>query len=394
MRILAFQPHPYDGSEIYWRRDMGALVHAWIALGHDASLVLFEAGGVPPGAGLPLLLTDPIRARDPAWWRAQRPDAVIFNTWGASRYRPIWDAALAVTPRIVDRLDTDGIRSPRVELESYLFSMWSRMKDVTRRRWRSPLAWPYSLAHAAVQGAVPSLLDLKMAAALAHLPAVTAESPIAAARIRRFQQIFGHSGDNVHQVPHPVVEDALPEVRPDARERLITSVGRWDSHQKNLPLLLDVLRDFIRVNPGWRVELVGNLGKQEGFARAAVAGLPIELMGPLPHGQVYPVLARARIFVMSSRHESFNIAAAEALCCGCSVVAPAHIATGPWFCATRSGTVAPVYSRTGLVDALSAEAAAWESGAREPDRIANHWRSVTGARAVAKRLVELVGGIG
>ena len=101
-------------------------------------------------------------------------------------------------------------------------------------------------------------------------------------------------------------------------------------------------------------------------------------------------MRNSKIFLMSSRHESFGIAAAEALCAGCSVVGPPHIPSVPWFCGSDSGTVATTYSKTGLGDALEAEASAWETGMRDPLKISANWHSRVGAEAVARQLVSLL----
>jgi hypothetical protein len=107
-----------------------------------------------------------------------------------------------------------------------------------------------------------------------------------------------------------------------------------------------------------------------------------------PHREVGAICQRSKIFLMTSRTESFNIAAAEALCCGCSVVGPVEIASVPFFAGEASGTVACRQRRSHFLDALGAEVQAWEAGMRNPGRIAQTWLAAVGSAAVAKKTLE------
>src|SRR5690606_19663012 len=106
---------------------------------------------------------------------------------------------------------------------------------------------------------------------------------------------------------------------------------RWESHQKNFPLMLKVLNGVLQQHPDWTALLLGTLPRNgaKALSRLGDVAERIVLGGSRPHAKVCEELSRSRIFVMTSRTESFGIAAAEALCCGTSVVGPAHIASVP-----------------------------------------------------------------
>lgn len=102
------------------------------------------------------------------------------------------------------------------------------------------------------------------------------------------------------------------------KKNQIISVGRWESYQKNFPLLVKWLSTFLDENPDWTSLVVGS-------------GLPEK--SPHPRISLSPFLAAhelsrqmqsSKLFLSSSRFESFGLAAAEAACCGCLPVGAAE----------------------------------------------------------------------
>lgn len=395
-KIYTFQPLIYRSSDERFRvTNLGAIVEALTALGWEAQQVAYAPEPGLVGKELDgILLCSPEKAEDPSWWSALRPRAVISNTWGAPRFKAARDAILRATPKLLERLDTDGIRSPLICWPSYIYRDWSAYKD-----YPSALHRRTALAQTVIKGVlrclVPGLLDKKLALSLSSVPVVTAESPQAVERLVRFQQQFGYDGKNLHYSPFPVNEKYWVETSSNTpKENLLISVGRWNAHQKNFPLLLRVTNAFLLQHESWQAILPGALpGGQESLLKKCcpLTRQRIILPGPLNHQAIYEQMARSKIFFMPSRYESFGIAAAEALCLGASVVGPAHIPSVPWFCGSDSGTVATLYTKNGLLDALAAEATLWSQGARSAEKIANHWRSEVGALSVARKMLRFLG---
>jgi len=94
---------------------------------------------------------------------------------------------------------------------------------------------------------------------------------------------------------------------------------------------------------------------------------------------------RAKIYLMASRYESFCIAAAEALTCGCTVVGSSEIASAYYFTETNSGLVAPTRTHCDFSRTLDAEVEMWAAGRRDPARIAAIWKERAGSREVARQ---------
>jgi glycosyltransferase involved in cell wall biosynthesis len=170
------------------------------------------------------------------------------------------------------------------------------------------------------------------------------------------------------------------------RQNHIICVGRWETKQKDLPLVLKALEDFLALQPDWSATLIGteprDLDQRLKRIRPEVRNR-VRFAGKLPHRDLARFYQSAKIYFLASRHEGFCIAAAEALCCGCAVVGPVDTAGMQFVAGYASGTVSCRRSRHHLVDALCAEAAAWEAGWRDPRQIAGTWTQRVSARVVA-----------
>lgn len=383
---LAAIPIPYEPGEAFWSRDMGLTVLALRKLGVDARLVAL--GNSPsPSPDLPLILGSREDFGNPDWWRQWQPGGVILTGWSASRFNDIRRAVLAVTPRVIERLDTDGVRSPRIWLRNYAMKSFQN---------RLEAANPLKKLFAPVLSVLDilagyGLIGRRVAGAMSLLPALAAESPIAAERTRRLMRQYYQQIPPIDCIPHPVAEEYMRPAPNLVRQNRIVSVGRWHACQKNFPLLLKVLEKFLAYNPDWEADIIGQLptGWQPQRWRGG-AGFQnrVRFHGLKPHREIAALYQQSKIFLMTSRHESFNIAAAEALCCGCSVVGPVEIASVPFFTSEASGTVVCRQTRDHFLDALGVEVWTWKTGRRNPDMIGQHWLATVGATAVARQFLE------
>lgn len=385
--ILAAIPLGYSDGDAYWARDLGLVVTAMRKLGVDARLVaLGKRENHDPALPLELGTLDDFR--NPEWWRRMNPRAIVLNTWSAPRYDAVRKAALAATPYIMERLDTDGVRSPSSCLRTYTVSTFGHHLDSGSlpRRLLAPFL---TLLRVAAVGCFPALLDEKMAHTMSRVPMLAAESPIAVARIQRFMRRFSDRIPEVICAPHPVAEDYMRLDSSISRENRIVSVGRWYTFQKNFPLLLSVLKRFLAIHPHWSADIVGKL--PDGWTPEQEFGPDlrdrVRFHGLMEHRRIAGLYSRSKVFFMSSRHESYNISAAEALCCGCSVVGPSDIASVPFFTGALSGTAACRQTGNFFLDALCVEASAWQAGDRDPESISKHWIDTVGATAVARTML-------
>jgi glycosyltransferase involved in cell wall biosynthesis len=228
---------------------------------------------------------------------------------------------------------------------------------------------------------------------LDHADVIALPSPIALQRYGRFLALMGRAdvARKLAVVYHPVANSMT--YRPGREKQLlILAVGGWERLVKGGKLMVEVLGAVLQQEPGYRARIIGSGEVQ---VRDWLAGLPetvrsrIAVAGPIAHEQMPQEYQPAQICLNTSTSESFGIACAEALCCGCSVVGHALIGSMVHFCSFSSGTVASSRSLPNLTDALLAEIGAWRAGERDPAAISATWTRKLYASRIAERVMKL-----
>ena len=359
LKILLYTDLAIHADQLFWHRDLGLLTKAFRDLGHDAYLVVhpatephplptFAPSHIPTAAASnikhptskipeePVLWPSPSQVRGKQWWQSQKPDLVILGLWTRPKYDPIRRAALSATPHVIERADSDGMRTASCGLLTYAKRRFDYFRDRTYR-WPSLLSITSSVIYSSASILATPWIEFRLRKTLQLLPSILVETPVATALWKSLAGRLGVDPEKFHHVPHTVQTDIFKFAPAIKKKKQIISVGRWDSYQKNLPLLLKTLRSFLDQNPSWTSLVIGS-------------GLPAKS----PHPQITflpslspPDLARhmqeSKIFLSSSRYESFGLAANEAILCGC---VPQDAFKRPIFSPTRqiipnSSTLAP-----------------------------------------------------
>jgi glycosyltransferase involved in cell wall biosynthesis len=321
LKILLYTDLTIRPDQLFWHRDLGLLTKALRDLGHDALLVVHPAGDASskiknPKLNIPndpVLWPSPSDVRDPLWWQSQKPDLVILGLWSRPKYDPVRRAALSATPRVIERADSDGMRTASCGLLTYAKRRFDYFRD-RAYRWPSPLSIPASILYSFASSLATPWIEARLARTLKLLPAVAVETPHATALWKSLATRLGINPQKIHCIPHPIQTDIFKFDTAIPKKNQIISVGRWESYQKNLPLLLKTLRSFLDKNPSWTSLIIGS-------------GLPtksthprITLLPPLSPLDLARYMQESKIFLSTSRYESFGLAAAEATACGCAVV--------------------------------------------------------------------------
>ena len=386
MKILAFIPLPYCAEGQFWQRDLGLVVLALRKLGHEAFFVALGATHKDQ-QNHPLLLVDDRNAVDPAWWSAQHADMIIINTWSATRHQRIRSATLSTGALVVEKLDTDGVKSPKIYPFHSIRRNWVR-HDLDSSCLFKMQAWTKALTRFLLTYLFPALLDKRMIRGMESVAVYVAETPIACARVRRFLRMYqANPMPRVMTIPHPVQTDDMMLPEGTLKENVVISIGRWNDAVKGWPLLRDEARLFLRSNPDWIIKVVGNGAEAEGRRLCEEFPGRFFMLGRLEHAEMKFHLRQSKIYLLTSHSETFNIAGAEALCCGCSVVGPAQIPSSAFFASHASGTVSYIRTPAHLADALDAEANEWRSGARCGMDISKAWNNIVGKDAIAERYI-------
>ena len=349
MKILLYTDLTIRPDQLFWHRDLGLLTKAFRALGHNALLVVHpatEPGAAPavpnkldhpseqpfeapperskvwsevgPHSEIrnskslipPVLWPSSSDVRDPLWWQSHKPDLVILGLWTRPKYDPIRRAALSATPHVIERADSDGMRTASCGLLTYAKRRFDYFRDHTYH-WPPLLSIPASIFYSFASILATPWIEFRLRKTLKLLPAILVETPVATALWKSLATRLGVDPSKIHCVPHPIQTDIFKFDPSVPKKNQIISVGRWESYQKNLPLLLKTLRAFLNKNPSWTSLVIGS-------------GLPaksphpwITFLPPLSPLDLARHMQESMIFLTTSRYESFGLAAAEALCCGC-----------------------------------------------------------------------------
>ena len=367
MKILLYTDLTIRPDQLFWHRDLGLLTKAFRDLGHEAYLVVHLA--TEPGATLgapneldhpreqpfevpqpranvsrergargevglprsapdscshseirnsksptpPVLWPSPSDVRNPLWWQSHKPDLVILGLWTRPKYDPVRRAALSATPHVVERADSDGMRTASCGLLTYAKRRFDYFRDRIYH-WPSLFSIPASIFYSFASILATPWIETRLARTLKLLPAIAVETPHATTLWKSLATRLGADPEKIHCVPHPIQTDIFKFDPTIQKKNQIISVGRWESYQKNLPLLLKTLRNFLDQNPDWTSLVIGS-------------GLPaksphprITFLSSTAPNQLARLMQESKIFLSSSRYESFGLAATEAGACGCAVV--------------------------------------------------------------------------
>ena len=350
MKILLYTDLAIRPDQLFWHRDLGLLTKAFHDLGHDAYLVVhpatepsttpavpnkldhpreqpFEVPQLRDVAGPhseirnsksptpPVLWVSQQDIRDPLWWQSHKPDLVILGLWTRPKYDPIRRAALTATPRVIERADSDGMRTASCGLLTYAKRRFDYFRDRTYQ-WPSLLSIPVSIFYSFASILATPWIEFRLKKTLELLPTILVETPHATELWKSLATRLGINPQKIHYVPHPIQTDIFKFDPTIQKKNQTISVGRWESYQKNLPLLLNTLRTFLDKNPSWSSLIIGSGLPPES------SHLKITFLPPTHPNQLARHMRESKIFISSSRYESFGLASAEALACGTLVVAP------------------------------------------------------------------------
>jgi glycosyltransferase involved in cell wall biosynthesis len=329
LKILLYTDLAIRPDQLFWHRDLGLLTKAFRDLGHEAYLVVHLATEPSPAPDScshseirnskspipPVLWVSQQDVRDPLWWQSHKPNLVILGLWTRPKYDPIRRAALSATPQVVERADSDGLRTASCGLLAYAKRRFDYFRDRTYH-WPSLLSIPASIFYSFASILGTPWIEYRLRKTLELLPSILVETPTATDLWKSLATRLGADPEKIHCVPHPIQTDIFRFAPAVPKKNQIISVGRWESYQKNLPLLLKTLRAFLDKNLTWTSLVIGS-GLPAKSPHPRITFLP-----PLLPADLARYMQESKIFLSTSRYESFGLAAVEAFLCGCRIEAP------------------------------------------------------------------------
>ncbi len=384
IRWFTCTPVAFGGGEDFFARDSGLMCRGLRSIGCEAMAVM--PGLRQEGDAADLIRTEYPSLESAAWWKEQRLDGVVLYAWGSPRYRKVAEAIHEAGIFLVLNQDNGGLISPLAG-----FGGWLSEQRIMSRS-------PADFLRRCLRGLAGIILtDPPRAAHLKSGDVIACVSPAAVRHYRKLCTRYGGGAlaDRVELIPHPV--ETIFQLEQGVKKNFpqVACVGRWqDLTQKRPRLLMEVIKPLVSLHEAVTVEIAGTVtpalaawhAKLDDHARARV-----RLRGVIDRYQLAELLRASQIFYSPSAYESFGIAAGEALCSGCSVVAGSSPSLGSfeWFISESGGQLARKNNASGHLLALQQELDAWSRGERDAETISRSWCERLHADRVATRILEL-----
>jgi glycosyltransferase involved in cell wall biosynthesis len=213
--------------------------------------------------------------------------------------------------------------------------------------------------------------------------------------VEQFRQFLINRGatvaaNKVAAIPYPVAEAFCTEPIKTPKANRVIAVGRWDSYQKNAPLLAVALERLTSYGCNTEFLIVGN-GAVAAFSSVAKLNSAIHLLGFQPREQIMKLMSDCRSVLIPSRWESGPIVANEMLALGGTVVGTPIPSIKGITADGRFGRISQKHCAEPFAKALLNEMDAWGRGERDPQAIAAHWRTLVSPVSVAGRIIDLLG---
>ena len=318
----------------------------------------------------------------PEYWSAAGFDGALMFTW--HRMKNVFLAMRSVGMRAIAIGDSDGLVSLRAHPWDTLRYKISEQKNYRHKIGAAKLwlsNWLFrGLAHD---------LELIAATEAAHifgLPNVGGVEQFRRFLVNRGARV---AANKLAAIPYPVAEAFCTEPINNPKANRVIAVGRWDSYQKNAPLLAATLERLTRYGCNTEFLIVGN-GAEAAFSSVAKLNPNIHLLGIQPKEQIVKLMSDSRFVIIPSRWESGPIVANEMLALGGSIVGTPIPTLIGLVEESRFGRVSIKHIADSLANAVVAELEAWDQGRRNPLAIAEKWRQKVSPNSVAKKIIELL----
>ena len=372
-RWFTCTPVPFRGDEAFFNRDSGLFSRAFRATGAESKAVMplpWQDGDLRDE----LVRTDYANLESPDWWRQFHLDGVLLYVWSAAKFRPIVEAVRKAGAKAVLYQDCGSVVFP--------WNEWRLGVRMMHRRAK--------LAHPGNPAAAWADFLLRLArghASVLHYPArrrlfaaadaVTFPYPAA---LDAWCRVPGLVPRRIRETAFVLPCPVAPHFRYDGtpKEPMVVAVGRWDDEeQKRGGLLLRTMEEAWKRRPV-PFHVFGTIPPSfAGWLGALPPGLAalVSFHGRVPNAELATWYNRTQVSLCTSIHESTHIASAEAVCCGCGVVAPplSSVSCCHWYASEGSGTVAVEDTPESLADAVLSELSAWESGRRDAAALSGTW---------------------
>lgn len=382
-------PKNFIGNQIFFDRDSGLMSRGLKEIGFGGKAI--SLGPAKPDDWPDLIRASRTELQNQSWWRGLGIDGVVFYSWGGPTYQLIANAIVDAGLRLVQVSDNHAIYSPLCDWKAHLTAAWSHqwyestpkkiIRTITKCTWSHTLGILFD--------------DLPLARMIATGDYFASATPASTTRLKRLvRTLLGETAaSKIVTAPLPVNAHFRYKSEID-KEDLVVAVGRWDSPQKRVKLLMATISLALRSNENTRFMIFGAPTPALETWHKELSPLHHErvtLAGVVSNTELAAAYQSARVMLVSAAYEGCHNASAEAICCGCSVVAvrSPFMAALDWHASKNSGKLSPSATPPALASTLQAELAEWNRGDRNPEVFGPAWSEVFHPDKVAKRILNL-----
>jgi glycosyltransferase involved in cell wall biosynthesis len=391
-RVYTCTPVCFRGNSWFFTRESGLFSKALAELGFDSMSVMPGPGKEDDNKGLLRVPYEQLESVN--FWRGLKLDGLILYSWAAPRYLPIAKAVRTAGIPFLVNVDSCGLVSRSANPRLWRRDLLSYLRTKATSPLEAALVMAHILDNFGIHRVARARLNTYEAATV-----VCGVSPLATLWLQREALGFGrsHLVPKIRYLPHPQMRAFT--YGQERKENLLLSVARWEKEdwvQKNPAVLLDAFERFLSARPDWKACIIGKgasrlattLGKSQSASLSRC-----EFIDFLQPSDLVPFYSRAKIACWSSRSEGQIGTGAQALCCGCSVVAgnSGTLSCFHHYVSRESGRLALGMDANSLAEALQLEALAWDEGQRDPERISRIWKEEFHDINVASRALNLLG---
>ena len=368
--------------------DIELLCRGFQELGAECCMV--SAGSRQPNKPVESLHTDTRNLESSAWWRALHLDGVVLFSDDSFQSHRVAKAIHDAGVFLVLPQDGNGVLSPLVGFDEWLEEQW-----LLSGAWHSPSRW----THYAWRVLYGLTLDLMIhgpirAECLAYADMIGCQTPAAIARYQNLCTYYGGAdlATRVRGVPYPVNPIFC---YPEGWQKACKIVVVHDSDHalfKRDSFLFAVIAELLHRDRWVELALVGPITQEiEAWSHSlsAAQSARLHVHGPLDKDALAGLFASSQVGYCPCVYAPHSHASAEALCCGCSLVAAdsPHLPAFRWFAAQNAGCLAED-TVDGHVSALIAELDAWSVGARDARQLSSTWGQTFYPNNVAWSIVQ------
>ncbi len=365
-------------------KDMGQIVLGLIDAGVEAELITQNKNSLNNySAPFPITGAKAADLTDENFWRNLKADVIVFYH-GLRRFKKHFQAIKAANKKIIIKLDSHGrIWYPL----HYLKCPYFRFSGNWLRRIGRIVKWSIPFWRRLIVNA--DFKQLEMA------DAIIIESPEALQNLIYLYNYWRRPKliTKTYFIPNPVESLFAIPISLFKKENTVISVGRWDFPEaKNPKLLIKVLVEFLRLKKDYKAKIIGSDNdRMSDLLKKYGKDISdrVEIFGHLKHDRLQEHLRAAKMFFMPSRWEGFGIAAAEAICSGCSIVGTPLESLKYLSMQGFSGETAVNFSKNAVLAGLLFDAEKWERGEYDSQEISRFWQQRLNRKKIAEEFIRI-----